>query len=607
MPQELLSPPFAASSAEDERHRVDDALDSGSICPLFQAIVDLWTGDLCGYEALSRPSRGFKTIGALLGAGSRLGLRWAVESACRRSLFHTLAGPVSLPGGSRLFLNVSPGVFLDPRFSPELLLEEGLGGVLPLERLVVELTEGEPIDCMTRFRHQRESFERQGVELALDDFGGGHNGLSSFRQVQPNWLKLDMDLVRGIGHDVPGQEVIRSLRRMAAALDIGLVAEGVETEDELRALAGIGVRYVQGFLLQRPQQQPMRLVPEVTDTVHRLMSWVQDQTVSEEHAISAVHPAHTIEPDTLRGFELDEIFRHAPELDHVVLASQGRPLGLITRNHYSRCASGHFGFPLIQKRWVDAAADRDALVVPGRTDLATATAMAMGRCNDRIYDPVIVVDEKGLLVGTMTIKALLGRSTELRVNSALSANPLTGLPGNSVIDRWLDECLCQDTFTIIYADLDQFKAYNDTYGFGMGDRMIELVAEQLVAHAREMPGKVRVGHIGGDDFVLLVDSPLADEPLDAICREFDQRCLGLFTEEHRQNGGYVAVGRQGKEEFHPLVTLSLAVVDQNAFPGIRPHRARFAAVAASLKKRLKEDASRAGRSGFMRERRTYSA
>lgn len=607
MALELLIPELCTTSVLEGKHFLERVLAEDGLVPVFQAIVDLWTGEVCGYEVLSRPCFGFATIGEVLATARGLGWTWEVESACRHALFRALGQATALPSAMRLFLNVSPGVFLDPRFSPELLGTEGLGEVLLPARLVLDITEGEPLVCLERLRQQRESFRHQGVELALDDFGGGYNGLSSFRQVQPNWLKLGMDLIRGIGQDLAGQEVIRSVRRMAGTLDIGLVAVGVETEDELRTLAEVGVRYAQGFLLQKPQPQPMGLEAEVAGMVRRLVSWVQDQAGSEEQALTAVRAARTIEPDTVRGMELDEVFRRSPELDHVVLACGGRPLGLITRNHYYRCASGLFGFPLIQKRWVDAAADREALVLPGRTDLATAATMAMGRPNGRIYDPVIVVDDSGLLVGTMTIKALLARSTELRVNCALSANPLTRLPGNTVIDRWLDECLCQETFTIVYADLDQFKAYNDTYGFGMGDRMLELLAELFVAHAREMTGNVRVGHIGGDDFVLVVDSPVAEADLETICREFDRRRLGLFSEEHRQADGYVVVSRQGDKVFSSLVTLSLAVVDQNAFPGFRPHRARFASVAASLKKRLKGEASRAGRSAFMRERRTYSA
>jgi EAL domain-containing protein (putative c-di-GMP-specific phosphodiesterase class I)/GGDEF domain-containing protein len=573
----------------------------------FQAIADLWTGHVCGYEVLSRPCVGFANIGELLETAHRLGETWRVEAMCRQKLFRVLGDGPRLPQECRLFVNVSPNVFLDSRFSPELLRQEGLGGVVDEEQLVIELTEGEPVECMQRFRTQRERFRREGIRVALDDFGGGYNGLSAFRGIQPDWLKLDMDLVRGIDCDVPGQEVIRVLRQLVGTLDIELVAEGIETAEELRTVAGLGVRYVQGYLIQRPQPLPTELPADVCDMVRRLTAWVQGQATADEQAMAAVRPARTIKPGTVRGVELDEMFRQDPELDHVVLARDDRPLGLITRNHYYRCASGHFGFPLIQKRWVDAAADEQALVLAGRTDLATAARMAMARHKDRIYDPVIVVDGSGRLLGTMTIRALLDRSTELRVNSAMSANPLTRLPGNTVIDRWLDECLNLETFTIVYADLDQFKAYNDTYGFAMGDQMIELVAGLLVEQARDMSGRVRVGHIGGDDFVLVSDSPVEEDGLARICAEFDRRRLGLFREEHVQDEGYCVLDRQGQRRCCSLVTLSLAVVTHQAFVGPRPHRARLAAVAASLKKRLKEESSRHGRSAFMYERRRYNS
>jgi EAL domain-containing protein (putative c-di-GMP-specific phosphodiesterase class I)/GGDEF domain-containing protein len=577
-----------------------------SLAASFQAIVDLWATEVHAYEVLTRPTRGGGGIARYLGIADRAGMRWEAEQACRRTFFRTIENVRLVPPTTSFFLNVSPCVFLDPRFTPELLRAEGLGRVVEEGRLVIELTEGEPMACMDRLRGQRDVFARQGLRVALDDFGGGYNGLSTFRGMPPDWLKLDMDLVRGIETDPAGQVLVRSLCQMARTLEIELVAEGIETQAELRALISLGVRYGQGYLLQRPGPTPDPLGKQERMMVRELLASTHKETGAEEQAQSAVQPARVIEPGTVRGVELDEMFRSEPALDHVVLAQSKRPIGLITRNHYYQCASGHFGFPLIQKRWVDAAADRQALVIDGRTDLAMAARMAMSRCSERIYDPVIVLDQDGELMGTMTIKALLGRSTELRVNSAMSANPLTGLPGNTVIERWLEDCVERREFTVVYADLDQFKAYNDTYGFAMGDEMIRLQARVLVEMAGRIPGNVHVGHVGGDDLVLVADCRIPAEELAEACRHFDARRLPLFRTTHRHEGGYEVQDRRGRKTFCRLVTLSLAVVHSEAFSEVRPHRARLAAIAAMLKKRLKEDEERAGRSAYLCERRVYS-
>ncbi len=155
MSLDLLGPPTGELPAYDQRRRVEAALAEGNLCAVFQAIVDLWTGEVCGYEVLTRPMSGFASIGELMEVGRCLGLTWTIESACRRNLFRTLGSAPALPGTPRLFLNVSPGVFLDSRFSPDLLRAEGLGEELPCESFVIEITEGEPMESMDRFRHHK--------------------------------------------------------------------------------------------------------------------------------------------------------------------------------------------------------------------------------------------------------------------------------------------------------------------------------------------------------------------------------------------------------------------------------------------------------------------
>ena len=134
---------------------------------------------------------------------------------------------------------------------------------------------------------------------------------------------------------------------------------------------------------------------------------------------------------------------------------------------------------------------------------------------------VLVVDSAGLLVGTVTIKNLIRRSVDLQVRSAQGANPLTGLPGNRAIQRWIETARAMPDLAVVYADLDRFKEYNDCYGFLMGDEMIRLSARVLTRLTAAAPTP-RLGHVGGDDFVAVFPGGIDLEAVDRACVEFDE-------------------------------------------------------------------------------------
>lgn len=143
----------------------------------------------------------------------------------------------------------------------------------------------------------------------------------------------------------------------------------------------------------------------------------------------------------------------------------------------------------------------------------------------------------------------------------VSANPLTGLPGNHVISRQIDAAIqAGSPFAACYADLDHFKAYNDEYGFEAGDQVIKKLAEILAGVLREKARTSFLGHIGGDDFFFLVDL----ESFEASCREMIRRfdiCIPHhYKEEHRQRGYIESISRQGDPVRYPIMTLSVGVV-----------------------------------------------
>ena len=148
-----------------------------------------------------------------------------------------------------------------------------------------------------------------------------------------------------------------------------------------------------------------------------------------------------------------------------------------------------------------------------------------------------------------------------RTMENMSANPLTGLPGNHVISRQIDTWIQSgDGFAACYADLDHFKAYNDEYGFDAGDKVIKRLADILSEVLREQAKNSFLGHIGGDDFFCLIDLESWEECCREVLRRFDATIRQHYTDDHRRQGFIEAISRQGDRVRYPMMTLSIGVV-----------------------------------------------
>lgn len=191
------------------------------------------------------------------------------------------------------------------------------------------------------------------------------------------------------------------------------------------------------------------------------------------------------------------------------------------------------------------------------------------------------------------------RNTLRRIARNRQANPLTGLPGNIEIQREINSRISkEDPFAVIYVDLDNFKSFNDVYGFFMGDLAIKMTADIMMEVARLFgSGKDFVGHIGGDDYVLVTSYEKAEEVAKEFILQFDKSIRTLYTQDDLDRGFISTVNRKGDLDIFPLLSLSLAIVT-NHHRSFENHL-EVATVASELKKKLKQMEG----SNFMIDRR----
>lgn len=220
---------------------------------VFQPIVSLGSRTLHGYEALARASEEdsrWASAPRLFRMAERTGLLYELDSICRASALRSVAH--RLGDDRKLFINSRATALYDPRFRPDALRQTLRAAALRSENLVIEISEREFASSPRIVRETREHMRNLGVKVALTDTGTMCSSFGVIMDLDPDYIKVDIQLVRTVDTDVGRQEMLRSLQTIADRLDASIIAVGIETGEEVAALQRIGIRYGQGFLLGMP-------------------------------------------------------------------------------------------------------------------------------------------------------------------------------------------------------------------------------------------------------------------------------------------------------------------------------------------------------------------
>jgi EAL domain-containing protein (putative c-di-GMP-specific phosphodiesterase class I) len=247
-------------SRRDRTAMLDKILLEESVTTVFEPIVQLASNEVIGYEALSRgpAGTGLESPFALFATAELADREYELDSLCRR---RALANARGIDPAQLLFLNILPTCIQDPDFQAahvrETLASLGLGP----RNLVLEISERQAISNFPIFREAIDHFSGLGFRIALDDTGAGFSSLEAALELQPDFLKIDMSLVRSIEESPEKQEVLRGLQSLSAKMGSRVIAEGIETAEELAAIVALGIECGQGFYLGRGSAAPSTATP----------------------------------------------------------------------------------------------------------------------------------------------------------------------------------------------------------------------------------------------------------------------------------------------------------------------------------------------------------
>ncbi|MES2261647.1 MAG: GGDEF domain-containing protein [Pseudomonadota bacterium] len=573
------------------RAHLHDIIARRQLSALFQPIIQMQGGDIIGYEGLIRgpsdsplhaPMNLFKVARAC-------NLTLEVEHLCRRVVLERFA-ELNLPG--RLFLNVSPECLLLQRDGShgvahgETLQYIQQTGINP-ERVIIELTESQPTYDYELMREAVLHYRNMGFQIAIDDLGEGFSSLRLWSELRPEYVKIDMHFIQGINTDPVKLQFVRSIQEIADQSDTLVIAEGIETQAELLVLRDLGVAYGQGYHLGRPHANPAKALPaEVIKALSRNGVAVYPQRSTEKNTVSIEKLLHQVAavPPAMSNNEVYEIFMREPKLLIIPVVDQGMPLGLISRfdmiDHFAR----PYQRELYGKKSCKQFMDSKPLIADKSTSLQDLSFRMVESAAHHLFNGFIIT-EQGRYLGMGTGHDLMREITQMQINAARYANPLTQLPGNVPINEHIDRLLESGTrFWVCYCDLDHFKPFNDVYGYRRGDDVIQMTGRILSEKCD--PNRDFIGHIGGDDFMILFQSEDWETRCNAILYDFGSCVLDYYSIDDRERGGYISEDRQGKKVFYSLMSLSLGTIR------VEPHQYyshhQIAALATDAKKQAKK-------------------
>jgi diguanylate cyclase (GGDEF)-like protein len=547
----------------DTTPSIRDLISSNVLKPHFQPIVQLSDGLIFGHEALIRtPLNCFwKTPDELFLAAREQGSTLDLEFECFRLALQAWTN-LNPPG--KLFLNLSAralatGLAEEPI---ESIIDSCSPDAKTWGNLVVELTEHEQVQDYDALAIAVGRLRRKRITIALDDFGDGRSSLRLWSELKPEIVKID----KYFTHDLPKYpeklQTIKALQQISKILGSALVAEGIENTDELHLLRDLGIAFGQGWLLGRPGVQPKLVVPVDGLAVieSKLIAVFPERRRVAQQRASAwnlLREARAI-PFTMSNQELFELFSADNELQSIAIVDGASPIGLVSRQSFLNSFSKIYFREVHGRKPCTMLANMSPRLVDINSDLDDLTSVLTSEDQRYLTEGVILV-EGGRYKGLGTSQELVRTVTESRIEAARHANPLSLLPGNIPISQHIQRLLAAgQEFVACYADLNQFKPFNDVYGYWRGDEVILLAARMLTSRAD--PLRDFVGHVGGDDFVVLFQSFDWEDRCQALVAEFNASAAEMYDEKARLGGGIEAEDRFGQMRFHPMTTMSIGAV-----------------------------------------------
>jgi diguanylate cyclase (GGDEF)-like protein len=587
------------------RESILELLDNNSLTTHFQPIFFLKDGSVYGYEALTRikSDNGNNNISGLFKKAILTHTISSLDVKCRENAIRLSSSLGINRTNANLFINICPEALMDPAHRVGITDKFAEEWGVQKEKIVLEITEESIIHNYELFKAAVAYYKGKGYKIAIDDFGAGYGGLKMFSIIEPDFVKIDRHFISNIDKANVKSNLVDSIASVCHRLGIKVIAEGVEQEEELKTLMNMGIDLAQGYYLSKPSPQlisDMVQVPVINNknTCCRVQTDEGCFIGDISYNVIPLHPSGDIW-SAFRSFVIDELVRSIPVVEDL------RVVGVLNRSRFlenSILGKHGYGVHLNAKKNIIDLMEKPSILVETNTTLEDVAQRIQSRKAAFLYDDICLT-KNGKYYGMVAVHTLLDAITERSLMLARSANPLSGLPGNESIQREINKRLSQSMhFDVCYIDINHFKPYNDHYGFERGDTVIKTLA--CIIEESIKPDRTDfsfVGHIGGDDFIVIIPPQFSIQACKKIIYAFEAELHKFHDTEDYNKGYYISKNRDNREDTFDVLSISIGIVstEVNKIKSF----AQLASIATEVKKAAKVESSRNKCSFIVRDKR----
>ena len=530
----------------------------------FQPIVNIHTGEIYAVEALLRNYQeiGFKSIFSLFDSLYNEKLLYPFDIKLRKKAiqkFTTIHNYKDI----HLFYN------LDNRlFSTNHIASSNTASILNefhvnKENICFEISERHEISSEFNLEKVLQHYKDENYSIAVDDFGVGYSGYKLLYDSTPDFIKIDRFFLQNIENNLKKKLMVRSITNLAIQLGVKVIAEGVETVEELLTCKEIGCHFVQGYLVQKPTKNTEEILleyPHIQEFISQDRRNLKNYTI--ENYTDKITP---LDSKTKMNLVI-EYFKENRETPIVpIINASLEPIGILHESDIKEFLYSPFGISLLLNNENKKSRLKNMLRPCGSTDINSSINTIAELFSNNPQSIGILITKNSKYYGFLSARAIITIMNEENLLLARDQNPLTKLPGNAVIEQYLSQISQNSSaYLLCYFDLDNFKVFNDMYGFRNGDRVIQLFAGLLKKNFSKDTFKA---HIGGDDFFISFKSKTNLHFKDNIVEiqnlilEFAQSAKKFYSQEDQDKGYVKTKDRDGKKKKFPLLTVSASVLE----------------------------------------------
>lgn len=411
-----------------------------------------------------------------------------------------------------------------------------------------------------------QRYKESGYKIAIDDFGIGVSGLKLLYFSEAHIIKLDRFFITNIDQDSKKKLFCSSIIEMAHIMGMQVIAEGIETAKEFYTCKDIGADFIQGYLVQKPTTN-IDKIEKIYKNIYSLIS--EDKRASQNNFIDEKFIENILPLNV--NTSLYDLFLHFKEntKSHFVPITDefGNFLGIIYESDIKKISYSQYGLSLAQNRTFSSTLlkyIKPALSVEISWGIDKILEIYNLNSNNSLG---IFITASDKYIGFINLNSLLTLSYKRNIEIATNQNPLTKLPGNNQIEKFIDKSFKKnqkDITHIIYFDFNDFKPFNDIYGFRQGDRAILIFSELL---QKRYSKDSFIAHIGGDDFFVGLknkDKENVFELTSNIQDEFRNSAKNIYSKEDKKNGFIISKDRFNEKRRFELLSVSAAIIEINS-------------------------------------------